>query len=196
MGNYPCFLRLLLIAIFLSLGIMSPGCQRKQNISVNDETGPQQIEHFKLTQVSEKMYLELTGEGAELTGQQKSAVINQPELSLRSSETMIEVTTGGEGKAEVRLNPQRQEIEEAILEGKVKLVQKDASGKKVLMQASCQKLSYHQQNRVMIMEGNPVVTREANSFSGEKIYYYWTENRIEIKGNVRVLVYPEKDRNP
>jgi len=172
------------------------GCQRGKKEVPESKLSSQELEHFSLRQFSDRVSLEVTGETAEMTADQKTAIVQQPGFSLKSADSLIEVRTGGEGRAEIRFSPQRQQMEAAILEGKITVTQKALQDKKVLMEATCQKLTYEDREKVLLMEGNPVITRDHNSFSGEKIYYYWTENRIEIKGNVKVLVYPEKTQAP
>jgi len=194
MGRNASVLRAWIITI--SVLFLLTGCQREKTSESDSNTPSQKVEHFSWKQFSPQLRVELSGESAELTPDQKVATLSQPTLSLKTQDSVIEIRTGKEGSAEIKINPRLQQMEAAILEGNIHIVQKDITGKKVLLEATCQKLTYQDGTKLLIMEGNPVVTREKNTFSGEKIFYYWTENRIEIKGNVKVLVYPEKNQTP
>ncbi|GEM_PF-804778 len=182
--------------ITISVLFLLTGCQREKTSESDSNTPSQKVEHFSWKQFSPQLQVELSGESAELTPDQKVATLSQPALSLKTQDSVIEIRTGKEGSAEIKINPGLQQMEAAVLQGNIHIVQKDISGKKVLLEATCQKLTYQDGTKLLIMEGNPVVTREKNTFSGERIFYYWTENRIEIKGNVKVLVYPEKNQTP
>ena len=83
-------------------------------------------------------------------------------------------------------------MEKAVLTGNIKITQKNIKTKEITLEAYCKKLTYIEKDGVLIMEGKPVLKRGKSKFCGEKIFYYWKGNKLEIKGEVNVLIYPEK----
>lgn len=178
---------ILLILIFLII----QGCQKKET-ELLPKTHEEKLSKFSFEQLSDKIHLEIKGESAEISPDRKKSFIKEPFFSLSSKEETIEISTDSEGKAEITIDPESQQIQEVLLKGEIDILQKDIKNNKVLMNAHCKKLTYVESEKLFTMEGNPVIKRNKSSFSGEKILYYWDKNKIEIKGKVNVLIYPEK----
>ena len=178
---------ILLILIFLII----QGCQKKET-ELLPKTHEEKLSKFSFEQLSDKIHLEIKGESAEISPDRKKSFIKEPFFSLSSKEETIEISTDSEGKAEITIDPESQQIQEVPLKGEIDILQKDIKNNKVLMNAHCKKLTYVESEKLFTMEGNPVIKRNKSSFSGEKILYYWDKNKIEIKGKVNVLIYPEK----
>lgn len=171
------------------------GCQKKDNSATSDQPR-EQLKNFSFQRFSEKIDVGITGASAEVSSDRDTATIKEPVISLKSEDSSIEITTGSEGRAEIRLMPKNQGLQEAILEGQVRIVQKEIKTGQIAMEARCGKLTYQDKQKLLVMEQEPIIRRQQDSFSGEKILYYWLENKIEIKGKVNVLIHPEKRTNP
>jgi len=164
------------------------GCNRKevQNTKI-DSTN---LKKFSLKQFSSKFNLFISGEAAEIRS--KNIKVKKPSLFIDRKTEVIEIRTGKEGKAEIEINSENKQIESVIFTGNVKIIQKDKKTGKIIMEAECGKLTYSDKNKEMVMENSPVIKREENIFSGEKIYYFLEKNTLQIKGNVNVKIIPEK----
>ncbi|MCM8820921.1 MAG: hypothetical protein NC932_03100, partial [Candidatus Omnitrophica bacterium] len=74
----------------------------------------------------------------------------------------------------------------------IKIVYRDLKTKNITMEGSCKKLTYNEIEKIIIMEGNPVIKRDNNYFSGDVMYYNLEKNSLDIKGNVNAQIYTEK----
>ncbi|RKY32613.1 MAG: hypothetical protein DRP67_00570 [Candidatus Omnitrophota bacterium] len=163
------------------------GCYKKEE---NIEESGEKISSFSIQSLGEKVKFSLVGESAEV--KEKKGEIKKPEISLEFENQIIEIKTGPEGKAEIKISSENQKVEKAVLTGNIKITQKNIKTKEITLEAYCKKLTYIEKDGVLIMEGKPVLKRGKSKFCGEKIFYYWKGNKLEIKGEVNVLIYPEK----
>jgi len=179
--------------IFLSfLFLISSGCNKKQEEKPFPNISGEKLSGFSFQQFSEKFNIELKGENAEISQDKKNNFVKKPSFSLSSKTEIIEVSTGHQGTAKVKLEQNLQKIEEIFIEGDIDIIQKNIKTNEVVMEAHCKKLTYIDKKKVLIMDGNPIIKRKKGTFSGEKIFYYWDENKVEITGKVNVTIYPDE----
>ncbi|HOV21974.1 MAG TPA: hypothetical protein P5150_06420 [Candidatus Ratteibacteria bacterium] len=168
--------------------LILPGCNRKQ--VENKKIDESQLKKFSFKQFSENFNLTIIGEGAEIN--EKDIKVNSPSFYIKGETDIIEIKTGKEGTAEITIQPENKQIQNVVFTGNIKITQKDKVSGKIIMEAECGKLTYNDMAKEMIMEISPVIKRENNIFSGEKIYYFLEKNTLQIKGNVNVKIIPEK----
>jgi len=178
--------KLFLVLCFLSF-FTDCGKKEEKNVSVEEE----KLTGFSLKQFSKNYSLTLNGESAEIS-ENKNVKISTPTFSLRTSTEIIEIKTDKGGKGEVKVEPETKKLKEIIITGKVLILYKDKKDEKITMEISCGKLTYIDEKKEMVFEEKPVIKRDKNTFSGDKIIYNIEKNTIEIKGNVNVEIYPEE----
>ena len=183
------FSKFWLLIISLSIFITVTGCNRKEEVP---DTTAEKISSFSFQSLGEKVKFQLVGESAEIKKSKGKSEIKKPSISLEFEDQIIEIKTGPEGKAEIEISQKGQKIEKAILTGNITVIQKNQKNKQITLEAYCRKLTYVDKAGLLIMEGNPLVKREKSKFSGEKILYYWQSNKLEVRGKVNVIIYPEK----
>lgn len=164
------------------------GCNKTS--TNNNKTGENQLKKFSLKQFSNNFNIILSGEAAEV--KKKNIEVRKPSLTINRKSEIVEIKTGKEGKAEIKINPDNQQIQSVVFSGDIKITQKDINTNKILMEARCGKLTYNDKTQEMVMEKSPVIKRGKSVFSGEKIFYYLEKNSLQIKGNVNVKIVPEK----
>jgi len=173
--------------------LLFSSCSKKEEEKKTDLK--EKISSFSLKQFSDKFTLTLKGETAEIIEEQEKTTITSPTLSLKTPEEIIEITTGKEGKAEIKMNPEERKIERIVMTGDIRIVNKNRKTGEIIMEATCGKLTYDNKNQIMIMEISPEIKRGKNSFSGEKIFYRLKDNTLEIRGKVNVHIYPAEKTN-
>ena len=62
--------------------------------------------------------------------------------------------------------------------------------------ATCAKATYMVRTEVLKMEGNPVLREDGNQLSADIIYFYFTENRSQAEGNVKVDFTSKENSSP
>ena len=67
------------------------------------------------------------------------------------------------------------DIDQLIAEGKVVMVRDGRTG-------TCDKVTYYVDKELIVMDGNPVLTEDKNTVSGQKIIFFIRENRSEVIG--------------
>lgn len=178
----------ILINALIFIMVFLCSCEKKN--TENPAVEKSQFKNFSLTQFSEKTHLVLTGEAAEL--KESDIKVKQPSFKISGKDEVIEIKTGKNGNAEIQINPETKQIQKVIFTGQVHIIQIDKKSNDILMEAECGKLTYSDKEKILIMEDSPIIKREKNTFSGEKIYYYLEKNTLQIKGNVNVKIIPEK----
>lgn len=181
--------KILFYAQIIIFSIFLIGCSQKE-VKNNEINSGNLIKKFSLKQFSNKINLFIDGEAAEIKSE--NIKVKKPSLLIDRKTEVIEIKTGKEGKAEIKVNPENKQIEKVIFTGNIKIVQKDKRTEKIIMEAECGKLTYNDKKKEMLMENSPVIRRGKNIFSGEKIYYFLEKNTLQIKGNVNVKIIPEK----
>jgi len=53
---------------------------------------------------------------------------------------------------------------------------------------------YYQQDRKMILTGNPITRQGGNCISGDKIVYFWDQGRAMVEGNVKATISMDKQK--
>ncbi len=153
----------------------------------------EQVTHFSLKQFAQdKTSFTIQGETAEVfsTG---GTSISTPELSLNTATENIEIKTGKEGKGEINIIPDKKKVQTIVITGNVRIIYKDIKTEAVTMEGRCSKLTYNDKEKVLIMEGSPVVIRGRSHFKSDIIYYRLDRNILELKGNVNAQIYSEKE---
>jgi lipopolysaccharide transport protein LptA len=184
-------LNCMFIFIFISC-IFFTGCNERKDITENS-AGQEKISGFSFRQFSPDFNFTLKGESAEIATDREKTSVYHPALSLETNSEIIEIKTGKEGKAEMEIDPESEQIKDIVITGDIKIYLKDIKTKKITMQANCGKLTYVDKEKKLILEKSPVIKKGENSFSGERIFYLLDENKFEIKGDVNVRIYPERN---
>jgi len=171
--------------------LLTYGCSKKENEQLQDKP-EEEITGFSLKQfTSNKTSFVLEGETAEISGNEGTS-ISEPTLSLKTPTESIEITTGKEGKGEVKIVPDKKMVQTVIISGNIKITYKDIKTGRVTMEGRCKKLTYNDAERMLIMEGSPVIIRDKNYFKGDVIQYNIDKNTLELKGNVNARIYTEE----
>ncbi|MDI6785631.1 MAG: LptA/OstA family protein [bacterium] len=74
----------------------------------------------------------------------------------------------------------------SIASNKVTIVSEDSK-------ATGELLKFFEEKEKAILTGVPKLIQKDNAFSGEKIIFYTGEDKIEIRGNVKSVIYLEKE---
>jgi lipopolysaccharide transport protein LptA len=53
---------------------------------------------------------------------------------------------------------------------------------------------YYQQDRKVVLTGNPTTRQGANCISGDKIVYFWDQGKAVVEGNVKATVIMDKEK--
>jgi LPS export ABC transporter protein LptC len=180
------------IFILLAVAILAYGCSRKPENEQPAEEPREEITGFSLKQFADdKTSFVLKGETAEIASDSGTAVAG-PELSFQTATEVIEITTGGEGRGEVNLNPDEKRVRNVTITGNVRIVYRDIKTGAVTMEGRCGKLTYNDAEKTIVMEKSPVITRNKSNFKGDVIYYHLEKNTLELKGNVNARIYGEE----
>jgi len=171
----------LLIMIFLTYGCSSG------KVDEEEAKYEESIKGFTLRQFAEKTSFVLTGESAETSGESGTSVKN-PSLSLKTPHDTIEIKTGKDGKGNFVFLAETRRINKVEFTGEIKILYREISTGKITMEGTCKKLTYIEKDKMLIMEGSPVLKSDKNIFSGDTIYYNLGENTLEIEGNVNVQI--------
>ncbi len=167
------------------------GCSKKNEPADLDMSNTE-IKQFSLKQfASNKISFTLKGESAEISSGGETSV-RSPQLSFSTSKEIIEINTGKEGKGEIKIVPDEKKLTTIVITGNVKIVYRDIETGVVTMEGYCQKLTYYDEQKRLVMEGSPYVTKGKNRFSGDMIFYEFEKNTIEVKGNIDAQIYTEK----
>lgn len=180
------------ILVLVTVVFLTYGCSRRtENEQPADEPG-EEITRFSLKQFADdKTNFVLKGETAEISAK-TGTTIATPELSLETATEAIEITTGKEGKGEIRLIPDEKKVQNVVITGNVRIIYKDIKTGAVTMEGRCGKLTYSDREKMIIMEDSPVITRNKSHFKGDVINYRIDKNTLELKGNVNARIYSEE----
>ena len=91
-------------------------------------------------------------------------------------------------RLEVFNNQKERKIEKILASGKVRIKQ----GKRL---AKAEQAIYYTQEGKIILSGQPEVMEEDNIISGREITILLQENKSVVKGNVKVVFYPNQSRD-
>jgi lipopolysaccharide export system protein LptA len=144
------------------------------------------IRQFTFRQFAEKTSFILTGESAEIGSNDTS--VKNPSLSLKTATEMIEITTGKEGKGQFDFIPETKSVNKILFTGNIKILYKNLETGKITMEGHCKKLTYLDSEKMLVMEGSPVLKSGSNIFSGDIIYYNFKDNTLKIEGSVNVQI--------
>ncbi|MCM8771647.1 MAG: hypothetical protein NC922_01015 [Candidatus Omnitrophica bacterium] len=180
--------KLFYFLLFFLFFLTSCGKKEEKDVKSSEE---EKLSEFSLKQFSHKYLLIVNGESAEIL-ENKNIKVSSPSFSLKTSDEIIEIKTDKLGKGEIKVEPETKQIKEITITGKILILYKDKKEEKITMEISCEKLTYIDEKKEMIFEGNPLIKRGKNKFSGDRIIYNIEKNIIEIKGNVNVEIFPEE----
>lgn len=181
--------KILIIAVLIFL---TYGCSKKSENEQPVDKDEEKITHFSLKQFAdEKTSFVLEGETAEISSK-GGTTISTPEMSLSTPTETIEITTGKEGKGEIRIVPDEKKVQNIIITGNVRIVYKDIKTGTITMEGRCEKLTYNDKEKTIIMENSPVIIRNKNYFKSDVIFYNIDKNTLELKGNVNARIYSEE----
>lgn len=166
---------------------MAYGCSPEKESVRDSSTFGENIKEFTFRQFAEGTSFVLRGESAE-AGQTSQTSVKNPELSLTTPAETINITTGKEGEGAFDFIPETRKINKVIFTGGVKILYKEADTGKTTMEGNCAKLTYLEEDNLLIMEGSPVLKSDGNIFSGNIIYYNFNDNTLKIEGNVNVQI--------
>jgi len=178
------------ILFILTIVFLAYGCSPKKD-EPREESVQENVGKFTLRQFAEKTSFVLSGESAEISQSGKSPSVKSPSLSLKTSSEMIEITTGKTGKGQFDLLPETKKVSRIVFTGSVKIVYREISTGKTTMQGSCSKLTYIEADKMLVMEGSPVLERGSSRFSGDVIRYNFSDNTLNIEGSVNVQIPAE-----
>ncbi len=180
------------IFVLAALIFMTWGCSRKAKNEQPAVKPEEEITGFSLKQFADdKTNFVLQGESAEISSE-TGTTISTPELSLETSTETIEITTGKEGKGEIKIIPDEKKVQNIVITGNVRIVYKDIKTGMVSMEGRCGKLTYNAAEKTIVMENSPVITRNKSQFRSDAIYYRIDRNTLELKGNVNACIYSEE----
>lgn len=181
------------VLIIIMLFLITQGCSRKNEHGDNADKPQEEITGFSFRQFSgDRLSFTLEGESAEVSSGDRTSIA-APELSFSTDTEVIEVSTGKEGKGEVRIVPDEKKVTAVVITGNVKIVYRDIKTGAVTMEGACRKLTYQDGEKTLVMEGDPVIKRGKSVFSGDTVIYRFDKNTLEIKGNVNAQIHTEKN---
>jgi len=187
------------IALLTTLGFLlswPSGCQRAPAPAPPAAGVSEHLRGFSFEHFSPAGTMTLTAESAEFGADKKNGSLERPGLAIRSTDSVIEITTGPGATAKMSFGQNREEILSILMEGTIRIVQKDIKSGAVQMEARCGKLTYRGQNSTLMLEKNPVVTRGTNTFSGDTITYFVKDQSLEMEGKINGVIAPDNSIAP
>jgi len=180
--------KIFIFALTIICALLFCNCNKKEEKT--ERISKIELKKFTLKQFSDNFNLTVIGECAEV--KEENIKIKNPSFLINNETEYIEIKTGKDGNAEIKIDQNNKAIQYLIFTGDIKITQKDKKSGEIIMEAECGKLTYNDKDKELLMEISPVIKKGENIFSGEKIYYFLEKNTLQIKGNVNVKIIPEK----